>query len=296
MVAGVVAGLAACGENDAGGGSSAPRDPKAVHEAAMAALAKPVALISAFLPHLGPHEEKDRYAPKNRPELERAATAAANEIRHAANGVRQKLEKGKPEATKDLVVALGNISGGCTDASDSERHAKCKATVDALDKALEKASADAAAAGASGKYPRVSPESITDDARNELTGLLKARGPGAAEKDYLAKRGDEKVPVADLYATCQAAVAEAGDVQSVMERADEPIRLVAVTHKMSLESQCNKLNNADVLHREVVACKKTPTKDECKIACSKAQAVVRDGVPAAALLVMEKDVAEICKE
>src|SRR4051812_13774738 len=59
---------------------------------AAALLKRPIALIAAYKPHLQAPESKDAYTPKKRPELERAGTAAAGEIRFAANGARQKLK------------------------------------------------------------------------------------------------------------------------------------------------------------------------------------------------------------
>jgi hypothetical protein len=88
-------------------------DAKKVHETAIADLKQPIALVSIYLEHVKVPETPEPYMPKRRPDLEKASLAAANEIRHAANGAKQKLERGGNEATKELVTALGAVATSC---------------------------------------------------------------------------------------------------------------------------------------------------------------------------------------
>jgi len=248
-----------------------------------------VAIIAAYLPHLAAPDGKDRFASKRRADLEKAAQAAANEIRFAANGARQRID-GSAATTKDLVAALGAVSAACTDAADPAAVEKCTASVKALDGVLQKTEA----AGGTAKLPRVAPEAVTDEARAATAPLLRARGPGAAEKAYVEKRADEKVAVSDLVTACQAAAEEAGGTAKAFEKAEEPLRLVAVTHKMALDSQCNGLNTAETVRKELQDCRKKAKSSECAIVCGKTKTIVDDGVPAAAFSVLEKDYADIC--
>jgi hypothetical protein len=269
---------------------------KKAYEAASAELQKPVALIAAYLPYLAPPDTKDKYAAKRRPDLERAAAAAADEIRHAANGARQNIDRSGAAATKDLVAALAAVSAACTEAGDPAAVEKCSASVKALDGALQKTGAAAAAAGVTAKYPRVAPESITDDAKKAIAPFLKAKGPGPAETAYWGKRADEKIAVADLVSACQAAADEIGATSQAFEKAAEPLRLIAVTHKMSIESQCNGLNATEAVRKDLQDCRKKAKSSECAIVCGKAKTIVDDGVPAAVFASLEKDYADICSK
>jgi hypothetical protein len=266
---------------------------KKAYETASAELKKPVASIAAYLPYLAAPDGKDKFASKRRADLEKAAQAAANEIRFAANGARQRID-GSAATTKDLVAALGAVSAACTDAADPGAVDKCTASVKALDGALQKTEAAGLAAGGTAKLPRVAPEAVTDEARAATAPLLRARGPGAAEKTYVEKRADEKVAVSDLVKACEAAAEEAGGTAKAFEKAEEPLRLVAVTHKMALDSQCKGLNTAETVRKELQDCRKKAKSSECAIVCGKTKTIVDDGVPAAAFSALEKDYAEIC--
>ena len=282
---------AGCKEAADTGGAEAEKKAQAE---AIADLKEPVALISAYKPHLKQPDGKDKFAPKRSSDTEKATVCAANEIRHAANGVKQKIERRGAASTKELEVALRDVSVACADASEVAAVDKCTASIDALDAALKKIGDTSAAAGVAGKFPRVAPESITDAAKKSLAPFLKAKGESAAEVDYLKKRADPAVAVGDLIAACQAAAGEAETVAKQYEKADEPIRLIAVTHKMSVDSQCNALNAAEGLRKELGDCRKKAKTTECKIICSKVKAIVDDGVRAAAFTPLEKEHAEIC--
>jgi hypothetical protein len=283
-----------CQGKDAAAG---PEAAKKAHEAAIVELKQPIALISAYLPHVRPPEVTSPYMPKRRADVEKASLAAGNEVRHAANGAKQKLERVAKEATKDLQVALEAVATACTEPDEPEKQERCAKSAEALEPALQKADAAAAAAGA-GKYPHVGPEAITEEAKKAIAGLLRTKGPGPAEKAYFEKRLDPNASTADVLTACQTAQGEIDAMAKAFEKADEPIRLVAVTHKMSLDSQCNNLNGAENMRRELEACKKpgkakTP---ECKLVCSKVKALVADGVPAAAFAPLGKEYDETCEE
>ena len=285
---------AGCQGSDGKGGAA---EAKKAHEAAIAEMKQPVALISIYLPHVRQPDAKEPYLPKRRPDWEKASHAASSEVRHAANGAKQKLERVAREATKDLQTALEAIASACTEATEPDKQEACAKSVEALEPALQKADAAAGAAGA-GKYPHVGPEAITEEAKKSIAALLRAKGPGPGEKDYFAKRVDPNATTADVLTACQTAQGEIDAMATAYERADEPIRLVAVTHKMSLDSQCNSLNGVENMRRELEGCKKpgkgkTP---ECKLTCSKVKAIVEEGVPAAAFVPLKKEFEETCEE
>lgn len=273
------------------GGGSADADAGKAQPVPVAVVAPAVALISAYRPHLKVLPATDKYAPKRRPELDRASAAAANEIRHAANGARQKIDASSSPAAKELVTAFQAVAGACADATEDEAVDKCGATIDALDAALQK-NADS---GDGRKLPRIAPESVTDDAKKAIASLLKTKGPGPAEEAYIKKRGDAATSVADLATACQAAQGEVDAIAAQFEKADEPIRLIAVTHKMSLDSQCHKVEVAEALRKDLEGCRKKAKSTECKIVCSKVKAQLEE-LPAAVFSTMEKDHPEICKD
>ncbi|MCK6589436.1 MAG: hypothetical protein HUU21_04165 [Polyangiaceae bacterium] len=283
--------LSACGKGE--DKNAAAEAEKKAQEAAAAELKEPIALLSAYLPYLKPAETKDRYTPKRRPDEDRSTAYAAEEIRHVANSARQSI-KGDSPVIKDLVTALQNVSTSCTGAEDPEAIGKCSDSVDKLNETLKKS--ESASQGGAVKFPRVGPESVTEQAKKEIAAFLKAKGPGDATKAYVAKRSDANVSPADLSSACQAAMDEAGSAAMQFEKAAEPIRLIAVTRKMSMESQCGLLNATETLHKDLKDCRKKAKTPDCKAVCGKAKARVDDGIPAAAFLPLEKDFAEICTD
>jgi hypothetical protein len=289
-------GAAACSGSsstaeDAGSGD------KAALEAAAALLDQPAAVIAAYQPYLHAPDAKDPYAPHRRNDLQKAGACAAGEIRFAANNARQKI-KLSTAATKDLEGALTEISKACTDAQDSDAFDKCNASVQALDAAIGKAAGAASAAGSAVKFRRIAPDAITDDAKKAIAPFLKALGPGAAEQAYFAKRSDPKATVDDVSAACQTAADEAAKVMAAFEKADEPLRLVAVTHKLSLDSQCNAITATDSLRKDLAdVCKGKKAKSvECKTTCSKVRTRIDDGLPAAVFATLEQDANKICEK
>jgi hypothetical protein len=295
---GVLLGLVAC-KGDGDGGKGGAEEDKKAFETAGTQMKEPIALIAAYRPYLTSSDDndaKDKYAPKRRSELSRAASAAANEVRHAANGVHQSMPSAGGPAMKELDTALVTVSTDCAEASDDEAYAKCRTSVDALDKALAKAQEAASAAGASAKIPRIAPESVTDQAKKAIAPFLKARGPGPQEKAFMTKRSDTSASIDDVVGACQGAAGELDAISKAFEHADEPLRVLAVTHKMSIDSQCNTLNATDTLRKDVDDCRKKAKTPDCKIVCGKAKGVVENGVPAAAFTPLEKDVGDICKD
>jgi hypothetical protein len=282
------------GSGDAGSGADGADAEKKAHEAAIADLKQPVAIMAAYSPYAKYPDNPDKYFPARHPDYEKSTLCAANEIRYAANKARQKLETSSASATKDLQDALRGVTGACADADDQDKLAKCTGALKALDASLDKANQAASAMGVTAKYPRIAPESVTDDARNAMASFLKARGPGANEKAFVEKRSDPKVAPADVIAACQSADDDASAAAQQFEKADEPIRLVAATRKMAMDSQCRRMGEIDALAKDLAACKKKPKSADCKVVCGKTKIWVDDGFPAAAFAPVAKDYEEVC--
>jgi len=282
---------AGCKGNDEAA-EKAAAEKKAL-EAALPELKSSIALISVYLPHTADPGAAAKYASKRRNDMIRATEQAATEIRHIANGARQRLSVDSP-ATKALAEAFGAISTACTDANEQPKLDACTAKVKALDDALGKFDAACAAAGITAKAPRVGPAAVTDEAKKAAAGYLKARGPGQAETAYLSKLADEKATVASVIEACRAAATEAEGVADGYERAEESIRVLSATHKMSLASQCNALTATETVQKEVIDCKKKPTSTECKTSCGKAKTILDEGIPAAAFASLAKEYTDIC--
>jgi hypothetical protein len=279
-----------------GGGedkNAAAEAEKKAQEAAAAELKEPIGLLSAYLPYLKPAESKDRYTPKRRPDEERSTAYAAEEIRHVANSARQSL-KGDSPVIKDIITSLTNVASSCTDAQDPTAIDKCSGAIDKLNETLKKS--ESASQGGAVKFPRVGPESVTEQAKKEIGAFLKAKGPGDATSAYMKKRSDPNTSAADLSSACQSALDEASSAAMTFEKSAEPIRLIAVTRKMSMESQCGILTAIETLHKDLKDCRKKAKTPDCKVVCGKAKVKVEDGIPAAAFLPLEKDFAEICAE
>lgn len=263
---------------------------------ALAVLGPSIGKISAFQPHIVLPDEKDPYAPANRQSDVRAATAAANEVRHEATAARQALKKAGSPVTAPIETALDAVSTACADAKEEAQIQGCLKSITGLDEALDKASADATAAGAGSKLPRVGKDAITKEAEATTRHLVTARGPGPEETAFCAKRADPKATFDDLDKACGKALEEADAAATQYENADEPIRLVAVTRKMGMASQCKRLRTAETARTELNdVCKKKPNSSECAIACGKAKAVIDDGLPAAYFEVIKKEQEDACK-
>lgn len=287
--------LAGCGKGDAG--AEAAEATKKAHAAAITALRQPVALIAVYAPYAKYPEGTDKYAPQRHSDLDKSTECAANEVRYAANKAKQKLEVDADAAT-DLQAAFGAVTQACADATEPGSLTKCTAAVAALDASLDKTGAAAAALGVAGKYPRIGPDAVTDEAKAAIAPFLRAKGPGDNEKAYVAKRADPRASVVEVQSACAAADGDAAAAMSAFEKADEPIRMVAVTRKLALDSQCRRLDEIQGLSKDVGDCrKKAKAKTtECKIVCGKAKNALEVGLPAAVFAPLEKDVADICKD
>ncbi len=284
----------ACG--DKADPANDPAKKKKDADDAVAILTASVGKISAFLPHIILPKENEPYAPANRNSEVRAATAAANEVRHEATSARQLLKKIGSPLTAAVETAFDGVSTACADAVDAPKIEGCLKAVTALDEALGKLGPEATAAGAGSKVPRVGKDGITKEGTAATQPLVGARGPGPAETDYRKKRNDPKAAYDDIDKACVAAEGEADQAAQQYENADEPIRLVAVTRQMSMKSQCKRLRTAAQARTDLEVCKKTPKSSECATACGKAQAVVDEGVPAAIFDSLKKEQEEACKQ
>jgi len=284
---------AGCKGNDEAAAKAAGE--KKALEAALGVIGKPIALISAYLPHTADPGAAEKFAAKNRSDMQRATELAATEIRHAANSARQLVDRGDSAATKALAEAFAAISAACTDANEQAKLDACTAKVKALDDALGKFEAACTAAGITAKVPRVGPAAITDEAKKAIASYEKARGPGQAETAFVAKKADPQATVAAVIEACRAAASDTEQVADTYKNAEEPIRILAATRKMSLESQCNGLTAAETLQKELADCRKKPSA-ECKLSCAKAKTIVDNGVPAAAFASFPKDQSEVCEK
>ncbi len=264
-------------------------------EAALVVVGKYVPLISVYLPYTADPGASEKFATKRRSDMQRATEQAATEIRHAANGARQRVDVNVP-TTKALSEAFAAVATACTDANEQPKLDGCTAKVKALDEALGKFEDACRAAGLTAKVPRVGPAAITDDAKKAIASYVKARGPGKAEAAFLAKCADEKATVSAVIEACRAAATEAEQIADGYEKAEESIRILSATHKMSIGAQCNALGGIEVAQKEVVDCKKKPTTPECSISCAKVKTVLDDGIPAAAFASLPKEYADTCEK
>ena len=243
---------------------------------------QPVALIAAYAPFAHYPEESDKYAPKHRTDLDKSTLYAANEIRYAANQARQKLQASSANATKDLQSALRAVSEACADATEDEARAKCDGAVKALDVSLGKTAAAAVALGVTAKYPRLAPESITDEAKAAIAPFLKVKGPGANDLAYYGKRRNPKATPAEVIAACQAAQSDAVENATAFDKSEEPFRLIG-TPQISMDARCRRLNEVQAVSLDLGGCRnrKKAKTAECKLVCGKAESALADGLPAA---------------
>jgi hypothetical protein len=285
---------AACGEK-ADPAAEAAAKKKAFEDAA-AIVGPAVGKISALAAYVPPPPQKDPYAPKLLSAEDRAATAAANEIRHEATATRQALQRLAAPAMAPLETALDGVSAKCADVKEMDKLPACVAAMKALDEALGKIAADASAAGASAKFPRIGKEAITKEGEAVAKVIADALGPGPDESAFRAKRADANAKLEEIDAACVKAEQEADAVQTAHENADEYLRLVAVQRKMSLSLQCKRLRAAQTARTELETCKKKPKSSECSVACGKVQAVIDEGTPAAIFDTFPKEREEACKD
>ena len=292
--------VVACGSDE-----TLPVDDKTAYEDATKLLSEKVALISLYQPHLDlPKPQK--YDPSKRTDLNRACAHAANEIRHAANGARQRLGRSTNASIKELAGAFAEVSKICADLEGNpEELAKCKDAVNVLDGKLQDHASKASKAGATAKFPRVAPEFVTDRARESIKLFLQAKGPGPQEKKYLDSRRDPKAAPADITMGCDAAAQEAQVTMDLMAKSgNEDVRKVSAHHKAAVDGQCNRVKDSASLLGGLQTCKEREDdvkKDEelqaeCKLACSKVKGRIDDGVRAAAFEPMGELYEYVCAD
>jgi hypothetical protein len=266
------------------GNSETKVDDKEAYDSAIKEITPKVALIAAYKPYLD-KPKVQKYDPEKRSDLDRSCSHAANEIRHAANGASQRAVRSKSPVVKALSDEFATLAKACADLEGDEAIAKCKDAVNKLDSVLQDHASKAAAAGATGKFPRVSEEFITEDAKASIKLYLQAIGPGQEEAKYLAMRRDPKAETDALVQGCDAAAAEAGATMAFMGKSgNEDVRKVSAHHKAAVDGQCNRVKKDDEL------------KAECVLACSKTKGRIKRGIPAAPFEQLIPLDEEICKD
>jgi len=279
-------------------------DDKAAYETAIVELKEKVALIAIYLPHLD-KPKVQKYDPEKRTDLDRACSFAANEIRHAANSANQHSTRSKSQVVKELAPHFATISKICANLEGDEAIATCKAGVNKLDATLQEYASKASAAGATGKFPRIAAEFITDNAKNAIKPFVQAKGPGKEEAKYLAMRRDPKVAPDILAMACDAAANEAGATMKAMTAAgNDEVRKVSAHHKAAVDGQCNRTKGSAALVATLTSCKERlddVKKDEdleaeCVLACSKTKGRIKRGIPAAPFEPLVGLNEDVCKE
>jgi hypothetical protein len=294
----LAASVSACGE------AETVVDEKAGYEMAINELKERVALIAIYTPHLD-KPKLQKYDPEKRTDLDRACTFAANEVRHAANGVAQRAPRSKSPVIKALVPELEALSKTCADLEGDEEIAKCKQQVLKFDGVLQDFASKASSAGATGKFPRVSKEFITPAATEHSQLFLRAKGPGTEEAKYLAQRRDDKLDPNMLVMACAAAAGEATETFNFMGKTGfEEVRKVSAHHKAAVDGQCNRMKDGASLVGGLNICKERADeidKDEeleknCALACSKSKGRIHRGIPAAPFEPIVQLYDEVCKK
>jgi len=257
---------------------------------------EPIALISAFKPHLDIPKLDGKYTPKdNRNDLDTASYYAANAIRHTANDARQKASRSDSPVAQELAAPMTEVAKACATPDDKEDVDTCKAAIEALDKALGEASTKAEAAGA-GAMPRVDEKAIGDAAKAEVGVFLEAKGPNPAEKDLLAAMKDEGKQPKELLDGCEKTMGELDGVIMKLERKPEDLKKVAIVHKEKVKSWCVRMKDmASILDALEGPCKDNTDTDECKQMCAKARRRLSQGTVAAAFEKLKKVREEVCE-
>jgi len=289
--------LSLVGACDSGGSAEGAQElDLAAYERAAAELREPAALITAYLPHLSLPEDKQAYAPKSRPELQEASRHAANEIRHTANLARQRVVS---PVSLGLTKPLVDVAVACARPRDDAAVAHCVEVVQDLAAAFEQTAQKGKALGLAA-FPLIGEKgTVTEAAKKAIAPFERAVGPGKTEKDYFAKRGDSKVTAGELVMACQASAAEAEAVMRGFDGKNEDLHKVAAIHQQSLIAQCAKLGLADSVTQGIKDChkemKKPEPSQECKLACAKAEALLKEGVPAAVFAGVEESYPAECE-
>jgi hypothetical protein len=137
---------------------------------------------------------------------------------------------------------------------------------------------------------------VSATAKVGLEQFKRAIGPTDDETKYLKSRKDSNIKPQDLISGCQGAATHADDVMKELQKgADPELGKLAAIHKLSLDSQCNKLTLADSLMTGLDDCqpekrKKAPPpppgeeegEDPCARVCAQSKTLIDKGIPAAA--------------
>jgi hypothetical protein len=283
--------LPGCGEEAATGVT------KQDYEDAIAELTEPVALMAVYLPYLERPKAEGKYDPRPKArDMPNRSERAANAIRFAATGARQ---RAKSPVTKALKDALNTVARDCTEALEDAPLAKCKQAINSLDAELEKTGKAASEAGATGKMPRINADAITDRAKKELEYYAKALGPTPKEAALLKNLEKADADVMQMMTDCREAEEEQKAVTAAtFENKDEDLRKLSVVHMFAIAATCLKLERVEALRNELVPCKEKKNKEtpECVLACSKAKNLTAEGMPAAALETFPGQHKETCEE
>lgn len=284
-------GLGACGEE----GKDGQGPDKAAYETAASVLKGPVAMMSAFKPHLDIPKLEGEYTPKdNRNDLSAASYYAANAIRHVANDARQKATRSESAVAKELAAPITEVAKACATPDDEQDVDKCKATLEALDEALADASTKAEAAGAAA-LPRLGDAAIDDEAKAEVALFVAAKGPNPAEKALLDAMKDESKTPKDLLSGCEKTMGELDGVIMKLERKPEELKEVAIVHKEKVKSWCVRMKDmATILDALEGPCADNADTDECKQMCAKGRRRLSQGTVAAAFEKLKKVRKEVC--
>ncbi len=285
--------LGACGEE----GKDGKGPDKAAYEAAATVMKEPVAMMSAFKPHLDLPKLEGEYTPKdNRNDLDTASYYAANAIRHVANDARQKASRSDSVVAKELAAPMTEVAKACATPDGKEDVDKCKASLDALDKALADASTKAEAAGAAA-LPRIGDAAIDDKAKEEVALFIEAKGPNKGEKALLDAMKDTGKTPKDLLDGCEATMTELDGVIMKLERKPEDLKKVAIVHKEKVKSWCVRMKDmATILEALEGPCADKADTDECKQMCAKARRRLSQGTVAAAFEKLKKVRKDVCED
>lgn len=290
--------LTGCKKDDA----DKPSD-KDTYAKVLGVVKDPVAVISVYLPYLDPKPLAGKYAPTRRPDFDRSATFAANGIRHAANGARQKLQAETSAIANALAEPFVAVTKACADLPDLESSAKCKTAVQALDAALQDAAGKATAAGLADAFPRIGAPAVNDVAKKEVAPLVQAMGGGKAELAFYATLEDAAATAQRVVDACQASEEEATGNMRAVEKIDEEVRKVAAVHREMLKAVCARVARADKARADLDSCvqekekKKVLSKereDECRLVCTAGKAAIEEGIPAAAYAKIPELYQQLC--
>lgn len=301
---GAIATIACNGAQTAKSGAT-----KEDYDKAIESLTEPIALISAYQPHLT-EPPPIKYPPKRRSNVDEAMWQAADEIRHACNRARQMGNRTGSTVAKSLEQPFLEVAKACAAPEEPDDVERCKKAVLKLDTQLAETAAASMAAGVTKKFPRIAPETVTDKAKKKIAPYLSAKGPTKTEKEYWALRAKQDTTVQELIMACRAAEGEANTVMLGFEKTDETLHKLAAKHKIAVEAECNRLNYVANTQDGITKCREEPdkpppkrTKEEkeefeklCKLNCANGRKIVADGVPAAVFTKMKDEYDEICPD